>query len=249
VLGIGIGASFIVAMVFGPWFAALYGVPALFAFGVAAAAAACGLLAGVPTAALPARRRPTNLKPALRGELLRLDAYVFLLHAVLTASFVALPFLLGTRLELPATSHWQVYVGAIAVSLAGTVPLILIDERRGRGSTMVVAVTLLLAGEVLLCFAAFSAWSVFLALALFFAGFNFLEASLPARLAALADRDARGASFGVYSTAQFLGAFAGGLIGGGFIAGGNPGNVFFVCALLAATWLALQGFGGRIGKT
>jgi MFS family permease len=249
VLGIGIGASFIVAMVFGPWFAALFGVPALFAFGVGAAAVACILLAGVPVGTPALRRRPTDLKPALRAELLQLDAYVFLLHAILTASFVALPFLLGKRLELPATAHWQVYVGAIVVSLVGTVPLILVDERRGRGSTMGIAVTLILAGEILLSLAAFSAWSVFLALALFFAGFNFLEASLPARLSALADRDARGASFGVYSTAQFLGAFAGGLIGGRFIAGGNPGNVFFVCALLAAIWLALQGLGGRIGRT
>ena len=38
--------------------------------------------------------------------------------------------------------------------------------------------------------------------------------------------------------AQFLGAFAGGLIGGRFLAGGRPTDVFFVCALLAAIWLA-----------
>jgi predicted MFS family arabinose efflux permease len=80
---------------------------------------------------------------------------------------------------------------------------------------------------------------------MFFAGFNFLEASLPARLSVLADEDARGASLGVYSSAQFLGLFAGGLVGGRFIAGGNPSNVFLVCALVAAIWLALQGLVAR----
>ncbi len=76
---------------------------------------------------------------------------------------------------------------------------------------------------------------------MFFAGFNFLEAGLPARLSILADGDARGASLGVFSSAQFLGAFVGGLIGGRFLAGGRPTDVFFVCALLAAIWLASSG--------
>ncbi len=245
VLGIGIGASFVVAMVFGPWFAAHYGVPALFGFGVVAAALACGLLAAVPPGIAASRTRRTGVRSALRPDLLCLDVYIFLLHAILTASFVALPFLLTNRLELPATAHWQIYVGAIALSLAGTVPLILADERRGRGRTMGIAVLLVLGGEILLSFAAFSVTTVFLALSLFFAGFNFLEASLPARLSTLADRDVRGASLGVYSTAQFLGAFAGGLLGGRFIGGGDPGIVFFVCALLAAIWLAVLGLGSR----
>jgi len=84
---------------------------------------------------------------------------------------------------------------------------------------------------------------VFLALVVYFGGFNFLEAGLPARLSMLADEDVRGASLGVFSSAQFLGAFIGGLLGGLFLGQGHPGDVFFVCALLAAIWLALQGFG------
>lgn len=245
VLGIGIGASFIVAMVFGPWFAAHFGVPALFGAGVVAAALSAGLLLGVPQAPAAPRDSNVRLRAALQPDLLRLDAGVFLLHAVLTASFVALPFLLGQRLELPATTHWQVYVGAILISLAGTVPLILSDERRAGTRATGIAVLLVLAGETVLGLGAFSVPMVVAALALFFAGFNFLEANLPARVSSLAMTDARGASLGVYSTAQFLGAFAGGLIGGRFIAGGNPANVFLVCALLAAIWLALHGLGQR----
>jgi predicted MFS family arabinose efflux permease len=93
----------------------------------------------------------------------------------------------------------------------------------------------------MLSFSAFGVVPVFVALALFFAGFNFLEAGLPARLSMLADGDARGASMGVFSSSQFLGAFAGGLIGGRFLGAGHPSDVFFVCALLAAIWLAAAG--------
>ncbi len=198
-----------------------------------------GLLpAGIQSPVVPAR---WSLKVALRPALLRLDTSVFLLHAVLTASFVALPFLLSDRLELPVSGHWKIYVAALIVSLLGTVPLVMADDRRGRRSTMAIAVGLMLAGEALLTFTAFGVWPVFFALALFFAGFNFLEAGLPARLSLLADGDARGVSFGVFSSSQFLGAFAGGLIGGRFLASGRPADVFFVCLLIVAIWLAASG--------
>ena len=67
---------------------------------------------------------PGMFRRVLRNpDLLRLDFYVFLLHAILTASFVALPFLLSERLELPMTGHWKIYVGALLVSLAITVAI------------------------------------------------------------------------------------------------------------------------------
>ena len=94
-----------------------------------------------------------------------------------------------------------------------------------------------------LTFLGFSVIPVFLALTLYFAGFNFLEAGLPARLSVLADDAVRGASLGVFSSAQFLGAFVGGLVGGRFLGQGRPTDVFFVCALLGGIWLAMQGFG------
>jgi predicted MFS family arabinose efflux permease len=169
-----------------------------------------------------------------------LDFYVFVLHALLTASFVALPFLLRNELQLALTDHWQIYVGALLASLLGTVPLILADERKGKSSTLTTAIVLLLAGQLMLAFAGFSQTIVLIALAVFFAGFNFLEAGLPARLSIRAAGDLRGASLGVFSSSQFLGAFAGGLIGGRFLAGGDPSSVFTVCALLAGAWLVVH---------
>ena len=120
----------------------------------------------------------------------------------------------------------------------GTIPLIIRDERQGKATTVGIAVALIFAGELMLTFFGVGFLPVFAALAVFFAGFNFLEAGLPARLSLLADADARGVSLGVFSSAQFLGAFVGGLIGGRFLAASRPADVFFVCALLAAIWLA-----------
>ncbi len=215
VFGIGIGLSFVIALIAGPAIAAYAGVPALFWIAAVLALAGAALLRLIPDdIGQPVAKPVWNLRPALRSDLLRLDFYVFLLHAILTASFVALPFLFTKTLALPVTAHWKIYVGALLLSLLGTVPLILRDERQGKEATVGIAVGLILIGLLLLSFTAFSVFPVFVALSLFFAGFNFLEAGLPARLSILADGEARGATLGVFSSSQFFGAFVGGLLGG-----------------------------------
>lgn len=245
IYGVGFGLSFFMAVVLGPLISAHYGVPALFWLGVFLAVAGGGLLWLLPDIPRPVRRASWSLVPALRPELLRIDCYVFLLHAISTATFVALPFLLSRDLEIAATSQWKMYIGAVLASLAITIPLIIKDNHQGQGRLLSIAVILLLIGQLLLTFAGFSTATVFVALVVYFGGFSFLEAGLPARLSLKADEAVRGASLGVFSSAQFLGVFAGGLIGGRFLGHGRPADVFFVCTLLAAIWLALHGFGGR----
>lgn len=241
VLGIAIGSSFLLALIIGPVIAAASGVRMLFWLAAVLAAVAALLLLLLPRgiekpAELPDRR----IRAAFRPELLRLDFYIFVLHALLTASFVALPFLLRDELHLALTDHWQIYVGALLASLLGTVPLIFADERKGKSSTLTIAILLLVSGQLMLAIGGFSLTIVLVALAVFFAGFNFLEAGLPARLSIRASGDLRGASLGVFSSSQFLGAFAGGLIGGRTLAGGDPSAVFAVCALLAGAWLVVH---------
>jgi len=246
VFGIGIGVSFMVAMVAGPLIAAKFGVQALFWLAAGMAVAAGLLLLLLPEIPRAKKSESWNLLPALRPDLLRMDTYVFLLHTIMTATFVALPILFTERLGLGLTEHWKMYVGALLISLLITVPLIMKDHRQGQGRLIGIAISLLLISQLGLAFFSFSVASVFIALVVYFGGFNFLEAGLPARLSVLADDDVRGASLGVYSSAQFLGAFVGGLIGGRFLGtGGAEGalNVFFACALLGGIWLALQSFG------
>jgi MFS family permease len=241
ILGMGIGSSFLLALIIGPVIAAAYGVRSLFWIAAVLALLAAALLMFLPPGIeRPAECPERNIREALRPDLLRLDLYIFLLHVLLTASFVALPFLLRNQLDMPLGSHWQIYVGALVLSLLGTVPLVMADERQGKTANVGIAILLLLVGQLTLAFFGSTAGAVFAALAIFFAGFNFLEAGLPARLSIQAAGDIRGASLGVFSSAQFLGAFAGGLLGGLFIGGGNPSAVFLAGAILCALWLLLH---------
>ena len=241
IFGIAIGSSFLLALIIGPVIAAASGVRSLFWLAAVLAVVAALLLLLLPGGIeRPAQRPDRRLSAAIRPDLLRLDLYIFVLHTLLTASFVALPFLLRDELHLALSDHWQMYVAALLTSLLGTVPLILADERKGKSSTLTIAILLLVLGQLMLAIAGFNLIIVYVALAVFFAGFNFLEAGLPARLSIRASGDLRGASLGVFSSSQFLGAFAGGLIGGRFLAGGDPSTVFAVCALLAGAWLVVH---------
>ena len=212
-------------------------------FGISPMSRSSALLQLLPDIPRPETRTSWNIVPAFRGDLLRVDFYMFLLHAIMTATFVALPFLLRDRLGIPMTGHWKMYVGALVVSFVIAIPMIMADRHQGKSRLIAIAVTLIVAAQLGLAFFSAATLTVFVALVLYFAGFNFLEAGLPARLSVLADEAVRGASLGVFSTAQFLGAFVGGLLGGRFHGPGRPTDVFFICALLAAILLASQGFG------
>ncbi len=241
IFGVGVGLAFLLAMAIGPLIAALAGFRSVFLLAAASAGLAALLLLSVPKAERgELRAQNWSFRDAFRPSLLRVDLYVFILHAVLTATHVALPFVLLSRLEMPLTQHWVIYIGAVLVSLVGTVPLIFKDDRQGRRGTVLIAVTLLLVAQLMLAFMSFAVWTVFVAMTFFYAGFNFLEAALPARVTTIAGDDARGASLGVFSSSQFLGAFAGGVIGGLLIGAGSPLPVFFACTLMLLIWLAVQ---------
>ena len=72
---------------------------------------------------------------------------------------------------------------------------------------------------------------------LFFVGFNYLEATLPSLVSKTVYAGGKGTALGVYSTFQFLGAFAGGALGGLTLQYWGGGAVFSVCIALILLWL------------
>jgi predicted MFS family arabinose efflux permease len=77
------------------------------------------------------------------------------------------------------------------------------------------------------------------ALWLFFVGFNYLEATLPSLVSKVVFAGGKGTAMGVYSTCQFLGAFAGGAAGGWVLQYAGLGALIGLCLALAGLWLLL----------
>ena len=172
--------------------------------------------------------------------MLRLHAGIFVLHSVMVATFVALPIALRDRAGVDVPDHWKVYVGVLLASVVFTVPLIVVADRANRSRTvMLLGIVLLGAALAGLAGAPAGGVALMACLVVYFTGFNTLEASLPAMVSRVAPMRARGAALGVYSTSQYLGAFAGGVLGGWFLGAGGERVVLAACAGLCVGWVLI----------
>jgi MFS family permease len=244
VVGMSIGLSFALALVLGPMVATLGGLPAVFWLTAALALSGIALLLLVPPSPAvgangdaAAQSGPGQIQ-RVTGErdLLRLNFGVFVLHFILVAFFLVVPSLIEQTLGVDRERHWEVYLPVLLLSVVGMVPLIVLAERAGRlrqifllgiALVFVAIATLGFTSSILLCY---------VALWLFFVGFNYLEATLPSQLSKAVSPDGKGAAMGVFSTCQFMGAFAGGAGGGWLLEHLGRDMLTVACLVLAATW-------------
>jgi MFS family permease len=123
IIGMTIGATFIVSMVAGPVLSGIFGVPGIFALtGVLALAAMLVVRFIVPDPpASPSGGRvqtPGTVMDVLRDrQLARLNFGIFALHGVLMAMFVVVPVELVD--QLAQSEHWKMYLGDHAACHAG----------------------------------------------------------------------------------------------------------------------------------
>ncbi|MEQ1439431.1 MFS transporter [Fontimonas sp. SYSU GA230001] len=241
ILGAGMGLAFVFALVLGPVVAGWIGVDGIFLLtGILALLSLPVVLLGVPT---PPRtvEREGDLRTVLAdAQLLRLDAGIFLLHACMTAVFTTVPLAIVETLGLPSAEHWRVYLPVLVLSLVPVFPLIRSAERAGHFKPAFVGAIGLLAVALTLAAAGHQSVVILVgALLLYFTGFNFLEGALPSLISRIAPPAQKGAALGVYSSAQFLGAFAGGTLGGFALQHGGIGGAFAAAIALPVIWLGL----------
>lgn len=251
IIGISIGAAFLLALILGPPLEAVRGLPGLFAAtSILALLSLLLLWLIVPTpgqARAPAAAGVAQVLDMLADRrLLVLNGSVFFLHAMLTASFVGLPLLLAGSMRLPVNRHWELYLPVMivaAVVMGGS----LRHMREVAQSLRVVMACVVAMGLALLGFALSGAHLLVFGLlaAVFFSGFNLLEAALPSLVSRLAPVHLRGAALGAYSTSQFAGAFVGGALGGLALGRFGPHGIFVGAAVLTLLWLPLLVSGSR----
>lgn len=246
-IGMSIGISFAVAMVIGPLLTRAFGLSGLFwATAVMALLGIVIIATMVPRATHPLQHRESGvarqaLLPTLKHpDLLRLDFGILALHAILMASFVALPLALVEKAGLPKEEHWWVYLTALLVGFFGMVPFIIYGEKKRQMKRVLVgAVAVLCACELFFWQFGDSLRGLVLGAIVFFTAFNLLEASLPSLISKVAPAGGKGTAMGVYSTSQFLGAAAGGIFGGWLFQHGGLSAVFVGCAVVCAIWLII----------
>jgi MFS family permease len=245
IIGIGIGSAFLLSMMLSVPLANVLGLGGLFWLTTVFALVGIMLVAALPRVdTVPA----ASAGPGGAGEVARaaaggpqqlrtawlLSLSVFLLHAAMTLLFVAFPPMLVGKLGLELASHWKIYVPTM---LAAALLMLPILRRTGASLSehrlipwafvaLAISLGLLPVGP--------GGWVLGLLLTVYFLGFNLLESSMPALMARVAGTRGRGRRMGLYSTFQFLGAFFGGVVGGGLL-----GRFGSEAALLAAGSICL----------
>ncbi len=243
-IGTSIGVTFAVSLVAGPALNRVIGVPGIFALtGILALVAIWVVKAWVPDPAAShfhadAQASPARLKDVLRnGQLLRLDFGIFSLHAAQMAMFVVVPVALKNS-GLAADHHWAVYLPVLLGSFLLMLPAIIVGEKHGQMKPVfIAAVALMLLAQLGLVFGITHFWGIVASLFFYFVAFNLLEASLPSLISKLAPASAKGTAMGVYNTAQALGLFFGGVLGGWLAQHVGFHSVFIFCGVLMAIWL------------
>lgn len=248
-IGASIGISFGVAMTLGPIIAGFSGIQGIFWLtAVLSFLAIFVVLFVVPNPEHSKVHRDAELVPSQfsnvlkNKDLLRLDYGIFILHLVLTASFIIVPLLLRDA-GLIAKDHWMVYLPVLITSMAVIIPFVIIAEKKRKMKVVFIgAVATVFIAHIGLYLFNSTLVTLIAGLWVFFCGFNLLEATLPSLVSKVAPGDLKGTAMGAYSSSQFMGAFIGGTTGGWVYGEWGAQYVFLFCAGAAATWLLVALF-------
>nr|VFJ89318.1 MAG: Predicted arabinose efflux permease, MFS family [Candidatus Kentron sp. LFY] len=243
IFGASIGMTFLLALIAGPAIGHLVGLSGLFQ--ITAALGLAGIVVlhfSVPEPAAIHFHQDTEASPAqfsdvLRNrQLLRLDIGIFILHFILVAGWIVLPPTLRDT-GIAAPDHWKIYVLVLLASVVLMVPFIIASGKYRHVEPVFIGAVLALGGCQLGLFNYHENLVFIVAMmVVLFTAFNILEANLPSLVARTTPPEKKGTALGVYSTSQFLGAFAGGLTGGWLMDEIGTQAVFAFCAAMAAIW-------------
>lgn len=242
IIGMGIGASFLLSMMVSVPLATLLGLNGL--FWLTAALGVAGILLVLSLPKSPLIKDETLQESTGSSGIWPFALSVFLLHAVMTLLFVVLPGMLVNKFGFELVYHWRIYVPSMLGSVILVFPLLRkIAARKQEYKALPVAFLVLGVALGLMSLGG-SVVTIMLFSLAFFLAFNLLEAAMPSVVSQMTGTSGRGKKMGLYTTFQFLGAFAGGL-GGGWLLGFSgdvvtlslAGSLCVLWALAMLLWL------------
>ena len=245
-IGALIGTTFILSLIVAPFLAEKIGVDGIFLLVAGGAIVAMVMVRTlVPVGQIVPHQTAGSwhdIKEVMRDpQLLRLSLGAAVIHMLLTANFMSLPLAMRDLAGLPVRDHGIFYLVVLGGSALFLFPALRMAQSRVGEWMRIFALTL--AGcEALLIFVRHSSAMLGTVLLLFFIAFNFLEAQLPTQISRLCPSALKGVALGFFSTAQFLGAFLGGLLAGLFMGWGTAETLYLFLAGTAIFWsLSLNG--------
>lgn len=246
-IGISIGLSFSIALAAGAALESWIGLSGIFWATALLSLVGIGILhLWIPTPTRLVNHRdiepvPQQFLTVFRNaEIMRMVLSIMVLHCLLTITFFALPIALFEHAGLAKEQHGLIYLPILILAFISMVPFIIIAEKRRKMKAIFIgSIAVLALAQFGWSMVSTSLFGLLFCLWLFFTAFNILEASLPSLMSKLSPLANKGTAMGVYSSAQFLGAFIGGAAGGLLFSKLGVEGVFIAGAVLTVAWLLL----------
>lgn len=246
IIGIGIGLSFGLAILISPPLTQYAGSLSII-FELTAALSLLGLLLVYKVIPNP---QHTTFHPETEAQsslmllalsdiqLWRFNLSIFFQHSIFTATFFVLPLLLKEyMMKEYLTASYQFYVPVMLCAFFSMLPLIRWSEKTQRTKMIFLTCVLCISACQLLFLYAHSVWMLFCFTAIvYLVAFNFLEANIPSLISKYVNPKMRGTALGIYSSAQFLGIFAGGLAAGTLFNQYHSAGIFYFNGISALLW-------------
>jgi len=240
IIGMGIGAAFLLSMAVSVPVANLLGLHGL--FWLTAGLALFGMALALTTPAdVPEEIAGLPQQETTSAVVWLLALSIFLLHAVMTQLFVVLPGLWVDEYQFALSSHWKIYVPAMLGSVVLMVPVLIRAGARSAEQKLLLPAFFILGLTMLIMGFSSSLIAFATLMVLYFLAFNVLEAVMPALLARYVGKAGRGRRMGLYSSFQFLGAFSGGLGGGWVLGRWGASTAMLSAAALCLLWVVVIG--------
>ena len=234
-----IALSFAISMILGPTIGTTWGVDKLFLLtAILAIISIWIVLKKVPPAPkIVHHMQKASLKDILlHKELLKLYYSGFMQKGLMTVFFLLIPIIFTTKFGWDKTELWKVYIPALVVGFFALPLGAILAEKKGKGKLVFIlsAVSITLS---LVLFLIGTKITAFLAVLIFFFGFNLLEPVLQSFVSKVAYAHQKATALSTSNTIQYLGIFLGGAIAGYFLNKGMLKEFLILAIIMGLVWI------------
>jgi len=244
-VGISIGLSFVLSLVFSPILYGIVGLSGLFYIVGSLGFLAVILVIRVPSPKIKSRGNFKKLNSSFKtlifnNQMLRLNISIFSLMFTQAALFLLIPSLI-LNFGFEVSNHWKIYLPVLIFSfLVMYVVINKSEKEKQQKKYFIISIYLIFFSLVIFWWSKeFFVFWVF-GLAIYFVGFNLLEAFLPSWVSKIVSAEHKGLALGIYNTWQSVGIFAGGLLGGQFYGKFGDIGLFSFCIFLLIIWMLVS---------
>jgi predicted MFS family arabinose efflux permease len=235
-----IALSFALSMVLGPTIGAKWGVDKLFLLTALLALISIWIvIKKVPPAPHIVHHQPkASLKEILtHKELLKLFFSGFMQKGLMTVFFMITPIIFTKNLGWDKMDLWKVYIPALIIGIFALPLGAILAEKKGKGKLVFVLSASLITLSLFL-YAVENVITDFLAVVIFFFGFNMLEPVLQSFVSKVARANQKATALSTSNTIQYLGIFLGGAVAGIFM-NHNALKLFLILSgIIGILWVA-----------